>query len=84
MMLGYEPMLGRFHFLRTIGFDFLCIYVKIELILDFTTNKLLTRTILGIIFFPRKRKPIIMLDGFHQFKNNQFSWLVFTSRISEF
>ncbi len=56
MMLRYEPMLDSFHFLKTTGFDSLCIYVKIESILDFTTNMLLTRTILGVIFFPRKKK----------------------------
>jgi hypothetical protein len=55
-MLRYEPLLDSFHFLSTTGFDSLCLYVKTESILDFTTNRLLTRTILGIIFFPRKKK----------------------------
>jgi len=84
MMLGYEPMLDNFHFLRIISYDSFHLYVKTDSILDFTKNRLLTRIILGIKSFPRKKKLVIKLGGSHQFKNNWFSLLVFTSRISEF
>ncbi len=79
MMLGYEPMLDNFHFLRIISSDSFHLYVKTDSIIDFTKNRLLTRIILGIKSFPRKRKLVIRLDGSHQFKNNWFSWSIFTS-----
>jgi hypothetical protein len=50
---------GIFNFFKNCQFWFLCLYVRIRLILELLKNKCLMKTILGIRFFPRKKNPIV-------------------------
>jgi hypothetical protein len=69
-----EISVGQFSlFFRIVHFYFLCLYVRIRLVLDFFINRGLTRTMADIRKFPKEKNSVLRLHSSQQFEDSRIS-----------